>query len=536
MVSLKPSLQLASLFAALCITIQTSAQTQFTFSGGLNQPVDQPVNGIAIGADFLGDPALNYSKDGLGVSVNSVSATCKAYQDINPALGGLSVYSDVVTHAEYLGDDNEYHHDGEPVNICGTDGLDPGEALRFEFTEAVYVNALKFFRNHQAVDNSDTLLLSIDGGPAQLINLLQIQSSADLLGTTFEFRNPSESTETEGYYITGFTAESAVVVVNTGDCASDVGCTLIDRYGFHSTLPNAPTVSGTVTVRPPLKALDPRAHCTDPTQPRAPLLLSSVFPSTVSAEQEVIVPAHLCGIPTLQSNGEYLPEVWLLNVDSDLSLQEEIIFHELDDTPFAPYLCASDEGDADARFKHPVMTWIPKPGTPEVPIINANGVRSHTVRAVNIGCGSLRAGVGQNSFYPYNLHYVAGTNFINVINEEMIQLGSTVEQADVCLTSNGVKTSTLSSMVKAMQAGLQKGNYTNTVERNLDKMVAALDEDKLRGGLLNCYWDNTTDTVHGSNPEGLYVARNFRGDLKAQVLHLQYMMDAMVLVRAQAPQ
>lgn len=518
MVSLNAVAVISTLFLSLLFTTTSTAQTDFTFASGLGTPVDQPINGIQIGTDFLGNPDLLFQKGEINLTLGGLP-NCHPYLDASPNFGGMGVYG---------------------TNCGGTDNIDKGETLTLTFTEPVNLRALKFFRDHNNVSVNDHMLLSIDGAPATSISLLAVQSDSaqTFSGSVFHFNNPINNPVAAGYYLAGFQAEPAATVIELGDCSGDVGCTLINKYGFTSSIANAPNVQGKVSVKAPLKALDTRPQCLDPAtqQAHTELKLSSVFPSVISAANDVIIPAHLCGIPAMQTNGTYAPEIWMLNVDSSLSLSEELIIHELDDTPFAPYLCASGANDQNARFLHPVMTWIPKPGTSEIPIINTAGERSHIVRAVNIGCGSLRAGVGRFSFFPYHLHYVQGTNFISVIDQEMSQLGSSIDQASSCLASNGVRTSALNSLVKSMREGLIKGNYTNTVEKKLVSMLNQIESEPMRSGLINCFWDSTTDTTHSSNSNGEYQPRNFLGDIKAQVLHLQYMMDAMVLVREQTPQ
>lgn len=496
--------------------LNATVLTHFHFTADSSiTPTDLPIGGIQSGTDFTGNPSLMFTKNGISFTVDSVLTNCKPYQDVTPERGGLGV-------------------DGG----CGSDNLDKGESLRIRFSEEVIISRVYFYRDHQFVGNADALQVTIDGKAAETVWLAEAHNNANktFTGTEFIFANPANNPVIPGYYVAGFDVETTTTIVNLGDCSGDVGCTIINKYGITTKIANAPNVQGKVSVRAPLKALDPRPHCTDPTKPASNLLLSTIFPNLISSSNDVIVPKHLCGIPAMQANGTYAPEVWILNIDSDLILKEEMILQEVDDTPFAPYLCASTAGDLSARFKHPVMTWIPKPGTSEIPIIDSTGARSHTVRAINIGCGSLRAGVGQFSFFPYHLRYQEGTDFIDVITDEVNQLGATVKLAEACMNSNGVQTSTLSSMVNSIAKGLAAGRYTNTVERNLVKMLEAIDGSRLRNELANCYWDNATDTVKGQNPNGVYLSRNFPGDMRAQVLHLQYMMDAMVLVREQTPQ
>lgn len=502
---------------ALCsIANIATAQSEFRFYAGEGLATT-PVNAAptpVTNPDYSGSP-LTYQVDEFLLDVvggNSQYAHCQAYQDMQPDFGGLGVFSDNSLWAW----------------LCNNDEVDQYETLSLQFNQPVELSNWRFHADHQAIGAGVSANLSIDG-QAQQVSLwaLHNDASLSLTGTEFIFQGNGSGS----FYLGGFQARSPEIVIEPGDCDGDTGCTLFDQYGFTSRITNAPEVAGSLRLKTPRTLIDPRTHCGGTGWHSTDLNLNELAGDTLTGA--VILPAHLCGIPSLQTDGQYRPQITLLEVVAALNLREEMIQDELEEPASAGYQCASAAGDASAPYRHPLLTWLPRPNTDEIPVQDALGDTVHQVRVINIGCGSLRAGVGARSYLAYNLHYADGTNLLNVISAEISQLKATVNQAEACMMSNGVHTSTMSALVKSIESGFANRQYTNKVEPKLKALEAELNGARLRTPLAECYWDPASQQAVYAPAGTSLQPRNFRGDLLGQTLHLRYQLDAMVLLRAQ---
>lgn len=500
----------------LLAAAQNPTQSQFVFYGNPEGSLTAPLNQSPFGSDNpdYGNATLSYSLDDLHLTVSTANANCIIYQAVAPDFGGLGVYRSA------SGNGN-----------CGTNAVDASESISLHFNRAVNLSGFVFFTDHQTVAADVSVSISIDDGAPQAVQLESLQNdlARQLTGTRFRFSHQSGAR----FHVGGFNAAPADIIIEAGDCSGDVGCTFINQYGFTSTITNAPEVQGSLRLKPPQVFIDPRSHCGGSGWPSQTLNLNLNQLAGGALTGDVLLPAHLCGIPTLQGDGSYAPEIILLEIISSLNLREELIIDELVEPSNTDYTCASEQADASAPFTHPLLAWLPRPNTDEIPILGTNGLPSDEVRVINIGCGSLRAGVGQRSYFIYNLHYAQASDFRQIISREIAQLRATVGQAEACMASNGVHTSTLSALVKSIESGFAHRQYTNKVEPKLQALALELNGTRLRAPLADCYWDpDAMQAVYADAGTDL-KPRNFRGDLLGQTLHLQYQVDAMILLRAQ---
>ncbi len=334
-----------------------------------------------------------------------------------------------------------------------------------------------------------------------------------------------------------------VIVVDTATCEGGTGsgsggeCVIKLGNQLTTTFANAGDISGTLELASILAISDPRTACAlEPSGSAEPLTLDGTAgkPAYPAADGGFLtIPAHLCGIPNPDTGN---PEFVVVDLISDLIVESSVILHDVEDpenTDFAcksPAAIAASGSPAMLRSSQPVLGWLPKDG--EIPVLNPSGVAVNVVEDLTSGCGSYRGSTGRMSYILYNLRHRVGIDYVPIIQADIMQLATTLQQSDPCV-SQGALTSVENSHVDKVIRYFGRGEYPRAKQELIMFRQILLDRRELAEEFPSCFYDaNQTPSIvfvrEGQEPGDGVKPRNFRGDLISQADHILYMLETML--------
>ena len=337
--------------------------------------------------------------------------------------------------------------------------------------------------------------------------------------------------------------DDPLIVVDTETCEGGSGngsggeCVIKLGNQLTTTFANAGDISGTLQLASIRTISDPRTACASaPSGSAVPLTLDGTAgkPAYPAADGgSLTIPAHLCGIPNADTD---IPEFVVVDLISDLTVESSVILHDVEDpenTDFAcksPAAIAASGSPAMLRSSQPVLGWLPKDG--EIPVLNPGGVAVNVVEDLTSGCGSYRGSTGRMSYILYNLRHRVGIDYVPIIQADIMQLATTLQQSDPCV-SQGALTSVENSHVDKVIRYFGRGEYPRAKQELIMFRQILLDRRELAEEFPSCFYDaNQTPSIvfvrEGQEPGDGVKPRNFRGDLISQADHILYMLETML--------
>lgn len=322
--------------------------------------------------------------------------------------------------------------------------------------------------------------------------------------------------------------------VTDGECVVTLGNQLTTTFA------NAGDISGTLQLASIRTISDPRAACAalEPSESAEPepLTLDGTAgkPAYPAADGGFLtIPAHLCGIPNADTGNR---EFVVVDLISDLIVESSVILHDVEDPENTDFACKSpasivaSDSPAQARSSQPVLGWLPKDG--EIPVLNPGGVAVNVVEDLTSGCGSYRGSTGRMSYILYNLRHRVGTDYVPIIQADITQLATTLQQSDPCV-SQGALTSVENSHMNKVIRYFGRGEYPRAKQELIIFRQILLDRRELAEEFPSCFYDaNQTPPIvfvrEGQEPGDGVKPRNFRGDLISQADHILYMLETML--------
>lgn len=310
-------------------------------------------------------------------------------------------------------------------------------------------------------------------------------------------------------------AVTDVDVVSSQACSSPDGCNAVPviNHRIEDSKVTEGAVAESYAVYP-----DPRERCGGSAIPACPDMGAPGYDpacdDSISLKQlnpgyqDIRIPGHLCGSP----------DIVVVDANSTFDINEEVVENTvLNSNLFEGLDCYSAD-----RSRHQVLGWAPK--AHEDPVVEGNRLVDFTS-----GCGSYRQLTREYSYFVFGLRHLfdidltASKNqvasqlndaYVGIVMSEISNLRATFNEAAssaanahcVVDPEGGVE-----ALIAEVEYHAEKGQFKFVADAvaDLDQLLAS------SPGLIN--------------PKGLGCSENYRGELRARVVHLHYNVNSKVL-------
>lgn len=219
--------------------------------------------------------------------------------------------------------------------------------------------------------------------------------------------------------------------------------------------------------------------------------------------RQVLLSGDWCGIEVLRKDGSGETDRVVRVADSDSTytgITRELIEGTI------KYLVPRPDGtlpECRVMPTDPVFLWTPKlgPADREVPVLKdvTTGEFERALLDVTIGCGSSR-GYSLRSWNAWQVEPSDAVDFEGVFVNHIALMRTALEQTRAC-TTNGDKTSTLSSNLNKVERYFLRAEYPRTVSE-IESFLAEINSEDTIADFSQCYWNfEDKATQFGPVPE-----------------------------------
>ncbi|MBB5210084.1 hypothetical protein [Microbulbifer hydrolyticus] len=348
----------------------------------------------------------------------------------------------------------------------------------------------------------------------QIIQLNILDQNGELAAPRDEYGNFVYQALSSVQFPVGLAA-TEVDTASATECASATGCNITPAINHRIVAehPIAGDVGEQYEIYP-----DPRTICGGNVIPACPPAgapdYSASCDNSISLRQlnpayeDVRIPGNLCGSPNIA----------VVDVNSSIDITSEVIEHTVE------YSNISDALDCHGsdRSRQPVVAWATKAG--EDPVVEGQ----KTVD-VTSGCGSVRAGTREYSYFVFGLRYLpdpysdlSGSKkserqltdlFVDIVRQEITALRATFEEARLSSGGSCVvdPDNLLGTSLSDLETDFDRGQH-RFAQEHAQSFAGFIEADS---SLVS--------------PKNLGCSENFRGELQTRAIHIWYNINSKVL-------